>query len=552
MKAKKKSVRHSERYSSYKRQQYLKQVKLAERTLSDEGIEKQLYRIVSQRVYDYVKKLKPTEFTQLRIMPKAVLLQQSEKLTREVRVLLTNRFQKTLRQLWKNAFRTGVRHQILDVLYNSGLFKQAFSKLPGKITGFSGAGEELARSIAEFADEDGGDGTVDPRAIAQARRNYTKLRNNLDNLVEAGLYDELRRGSGIAARLNLEERLTFFEVTEEISNYARRAQVAERDFIGNTYMQRRFRVLSDEYASVYDDYVKEKIYDYLTTNVEGTRQIRDTFRRADNTTRQIYDALISSGAIGERVDPAPQSKMILRTELNLAYNLGKVSGFTSPEDMDREFQIKADWDLQDALPDYKVCTFCRRMDGQILSAREILFMGTQGDRNVLRYQGRTRTSFKDEDNLVLPFHPNCNCYYVVVPETWEDRELREAAAEPIQINAGDRFTTQPLLQLYQQQQQQTDTQNITNALLAIAGTSLVVGGLFLLARGNVYKSFIQTSGMVDEVVEGAAKVVKPKTKPPAVEVEDVLTAGDYIKEEGLEEVTDQFSDLMTEVLQEPP
>lgn len=414
----KQKQRHSKEYVSYKKQEYLRNIALTNRFLDEEVITEQIYQIISIKVAEFVQSLDDIEVLQLPLIPQSVLLEKLDKVTADIRVIVANRFKRALTELWEKTFKLGIRHQIMDLMYDSGLFDKEFKKITKKQAKYSSllgnttfSGHVLSRDdVAEFKENNPPDTRA--KTIIQAKRRNTVLKNNLDKLKRQGLYDEKLVGTEnfIAGRLNIEERLTFFDMTQEISDFSKRAEVAERDFIGNKYMDNRIRVLTTDYAQKYDKRVKEQVSGFLTTNVEGTKQIKDSFSNGDLTVSRIKQILMTGTKRKDIKEQASnRSKTILRTELNLAYNFGKLSGFTSPEDRNRRVRINADWELEGQLPGYEVCDFCAAVDGTVVSIRETLFMGTQADRGILTFLGtnQTTTSFKNPNMLVLPLHPNC-------------------------------------------------------------------------------------------------------------------------------------------------
>jgi hypothetical protein len=566
----KQKSRHSKEYSLYKNQEYLKDIAIATKYLSNTNLDNQIYQIIASKLVQFIKELDDTGFSQLPLMPKSILLEKLKVITSDVRVLITNRINRALTQLWENSFRLGIKHQILDLLYDSGLFEEEFKSLSRKHLAYSSLfGASISNyvlgdsDIASFAPGE------DDKSISQAKRRDTVLRSNLAKLKASGVFkDKQLDPSYIPGRLNIEERITFFETAEDIANYRRKAEVLQKDFIGGNYISNRIRVLSSEYADKYDEGVKGHIYNYLTTNVEGTKQIKESFSNAELAAARIKRVLQEENVQELSTDQLKsKSKTILRTELNIAYNFGKLAGYSSREDLGRKFRVNADWELQGSVPGYEVCKFCSAVDGTIMTVRELLFLGIQADRGVLTYLGsnRTRTSFKNPSLLVIPFHPNCNCFYTVEPETKQEREDRLNALQTVPIKAGDAYSQEELTNLFQELSFDDTESTISSGLLATAGVGLVVGAGYLLSRSNVYKEFLKTivttipkeedtltkvGTTLDDFLRQRQPQPKPSPSPirkPSI-VDDVVSSREYIKKEIPPEIGDIFENILTDVL----
>jgi hypothetical protein len=126
----------------------------------------------------------------------------------------------------------------------------------------------------------------------------------------------------------------------------------------------------------------------------------------------------------------------------------------------------------------------------------------RSDVGIVNYKGtrRSKTDFKNPSIPVLPFHPNCSCRFIRSFDPQEDAVGKQEAAVPV--------TSRGLLR-------QTQTTNISDMILPkVIGTTLLVGGAFMLARSNAWKKIFS--------------IAQDVRLPPISKSEAVLDAVDYI------------------------
>ena len=433
-------------------------------------------------------------------------------------VNLTQRiaYRKAIENIWSNVFDLGVTHTLRDLLFNTGLFTSeivgsSFSSMDGINLA------EFISSTAEFAKK--GDSTnSNNRYIGRARRQLTNLINNTDSLKKAGiLYDgfDLTNSTGVAARMSIEQRIAFLTMLEDISTTYNKVEASKAGFLSNTYTKTRYSVLTDSYSKSVDNYVKLQIKKYLAKNIEGINQIRSQPEITDALARQLA-AKIQAANI-ELVNPIQKSKNILRTELSIAYNFGKLVGFSGEEDLTKQFIWRADWELEDTKPGYEICTACLNMDGEIYTIADLLRVGAVLDGGILKYQGKSRTAFKNPTIPQIPFHPGCNCYWELVPQAEEEEEK----AKDVNVPAPPK-------------QKRSKTSDL------IIGSSLVVAGSFLLARSNIWKAFLNTA-------VSSTDQAKTTYNP----LEDLISVVKYIRLNNKASVGDKLTDLIQTVVTTP-
>ena len=414
---------------------------------------------------------------------------------------IKSRFNKDISKAWSDIFDLGTTHHVEDLLYEIPDIQKHLKEKKKYRARFSGF-DVSSFPVAEFEGSQDEEDAEDLKTISRAKRKYVTLRRNIFELKQAGiLYDffDLEESEEKAARYSVEERKRYLQTILEAGNTGRKAEAAKKEFLKKAYLDSRLAVLTDDYAKTYDDNIKNLIADHLEKNVESVKQITDESQKIQTLANNIADQVQNSEAT-EGIKPEAKAAKILRTELNLAYNFGKIAAYSSEEDRNRRFQWNADWELANMVPGYEVCSFCKDMDGSIYTAEQIIRNGIRTDRSLLNYKGKNRTNFKDYANPVIPSHPNCSCFYTVLPKT--KKELLQSAS----IAKDNKETVK-----------------------AVAATALIVGGFFLLARSNVFSNFFATASSV--------------SNDP---VEDVKRAYETAKKSGAAEAfTDVFSDIIT-------
>ncbi|MGL5923800.1 hypothetical protein [Chroococcidiopsis sp.] len=450
--------RSDKEFSRYKQKEYDQLYRSKLDFLTHASINELRVRSVAESLQQFLGVMSDSQILQLKVVPAAAIAHALEQITVRVEIALTNRFSRVLSGAWLDLFRLGRYHQTLDFLHSTQLWSGCFST-PLKFSSLQGG------SIADFVNA--------PDSIGSFSAESDKLERDLRELKESGAFDGIV-STRLAARLSLEEKLRFMQMIEDVSDYQMKSKALEPNFINSEYLRQRVRVLSADYSKRQSEAIKSTIADYLKQDTETPTQLRAVLGgggRSIEVIRNILDQPTIRGA--------DRARTILRTELNLAYNFGKLSGFSAPADRKRKMRVNADWELEQVSPGYEVCEFCKEMDGKELSVETLLYWGTRLDRSVLKYRGskNTQTSFKASKTSPPPFHPNCGCYLTLVEEDDEEEEEEEEASR-------ERQPAEPNKELME---------NIQTAATVAAGAALIVGGLFLLSRSNIFSGFLRSA-----------------------------------------------------------
>lgn len=375
----------------------------------------------------------------------------------------SNNYFRLLTELWNAAFKVGIKHSVVDSLSQlptfAGInFKSLFSNVKKKSTSFTNFGGITNTDLAEFI-------------LSEAQK-------------KAKEKAEIDRAKKVTAMLDIKQKKVYIDSTRKIYSNIRQAEITRKDFLGSEYMRTRLRVLSRDYANSNDRSIRVSISKYLKENNTSIQNLRDTQVDVNNLRKKIQEDLRKKGLFKTKGKPG-QAFKIARTELNLAYNFGKLSGFTgSEEDLNRKVMWAADWEMQNKVPGYRVCDFCKNMNGKVYTVSKIIQLGVILDRGILNYKGTssTKTSFKNPNIPMIPGHPECSCYWVVLPP---DSDAKVEA----------------------------DASNLTEVLktgmLALGTVSILVGAGFLASRSGLFKQFIKSS--VSTVPESVEVLTSPTT-----------------------------------------
>jgi hypothetical protein len=459
--------------------------------------------------------------------PFAVAQNQSkiDALFTEINAMMRLRFRSQLSGIWNKAFDLGLKHQVEDILYSNKSIKKLWDKefKSKKIDSVFSSKTDL---VAFFGQKE---------EIERAEKEYAKLADSLEKVAKTGKYDNLLDDADVLGRYTPLERAYFLDSLIEISNIKRRAEASKYSYVSDQYMRNRLRVLSQDFADKYDNNTKKAVEKFLLKDVRYVRSIQtnNLIARnaidsvADDLEKQALEVVNQNGGKKlrklsyENKQPLyARAKAILRTETSIAYNMGKLIGYSSEEDINKKFRWQADWELQDTKDGYVVCDACRYMHNEVFTAKTLLAAAMRADTGIINYKGtrRSKTDFKNPSIPVIPFHPNCSCRFVRVFEPEEDSVGKQQVAVPV--------NSRGLLR-------QTQSLNIADTILPkVIGATLLVGGAFMLSRSNTWKK---------------AFTIAQQTKLPAItKTEAVIDAVTYVEEV----IGGPAADLTKEVLKD--
>ena len=395
---------------------------------------------------------------------------------------------KAFKELWYKAFKLGLTHQVETILYSNKKIKRLWDK-KYKEQKFDSSFGTSPSLVAFFGIEED---------INRADNELDRLGGNIGRAESEGIFDDLSGKGSIPGRYTPRERANFLYSLREISDIRRRAEASQFNYITDTYMQQRTRVLSRDVSDKFDNNTKKAVTKFLSKDTRYYNTIKQNKAYARNAqltlAKELEKATLEEinqkeGTKKRRVDETTRRKLykraeaVLRTEISFAYNVGKLIGYASPLDSQKNFQWRADWELQSRRSGYKVCDYCEAMDGRVFTAEQLLAASMRIDGGIATYDGtrRSKTDFKNPSLPSIPGHVNCQCRFVryITQEEIEREREREEDYEYERRRLGE-------------EQVATKQQSLSDVILpAVIGTTLLVGAGFLLARSNVWKRFYQ-------------------------------------------------------------
>lgn len=421
---------------------------------------------------------------------------------------VSNYLYASLTGIWDNSFELGVKHTIGDVLFNLTMFKKVHFSFGDKL------------EVAEFTDKKKNNSKKKSEDIGDFIRYINRYGKRVLESLGLSEYRKLNE-------INNKQKIKYFEAIEDISNVARKARAKQANYLGSNYITSRKRVLSVDYARKYDTSVKSAVKSFLTKESSLIKFMRGSTTNIKELESKIKQNLVAKNFQTLVQDKTKAARSILRTELVLAYNFGKLAGFSSPQDRHRQMKWNADWELQAKIPGYTVCSYCRDMHGRVFTVDYLLRIGSMSDIGVLQYKGteHTKTSFKNPRLPMIPFHVNCGCFWTIVPESEAKQNVTQTIGKQLEDN-----------------------------LPYILGTGLIVTGGFLLSRSNAFKSFIRTGGddLLDSIL-GSTSAPRPKPNPSGnILNENIAIQQNYPSVSSVSSIIDNVTEEIIEQATEVP
>jgi hypothetical protein len=431
-------------------------------------------------------------------------------------------FREAIGEVWDNAFETGIKHHIADLLFNDSSFRKLFEEnnqdktANGIKFGYIGK-----TNIAEFISKREKAKQNKARADKARATRTINLINKYDNL---GLFERLRltRSTYIANRMNVQQRKSFLQTIKLIVNDAKKAEALKKNYLASNYIKQRKAVLGIEYARKYDKQVKKNIKNFLSKDITSVKAVRSSGSNTDKLISDVKAALVKKPGFREDPDYIKNlnAKKIVRTELVLAYNFGKLAAYNSPQDLDRLLEWNADFELEYLMPGYKVCTACKKMNGKRFTVRHLLEIGSLTDAGILSYNGKNKIRWKDPNFPVIPYHFNCCCKWINVKENTNkhtsttSNTTTRSERQPINklvIGSSNNIKTNKDLEkeidsIKEGNDQIDSIEKAIDTAINLTGLGLIVTGGFLLARSNAFKSFIK------EVDKTGSEILKDSSK----------------------------------------
>lgn len=448
-------MKFDKRYIAKKQEDYEKLISTTISVLSSNLYLTKSYDILTSDLVRLVKSLPDLDLHLINTNPEYIFDSFGSQLFANNNQFMTLRYLTLLDSIWIKFFELGIRHSLDDIFYQLPGMKQIFDDNIIISSNFGLSNYE----VAEFADEEE---PVGPKLTKAQMRNIQESKRKANELRERRGYVEniLASTKGDVGALTIKEQVNFTNSVELISNSVRQAEASKKTFLSSEYMRVRKKILSDDYSAKTSSKIKDELKRYLNNNAGLVSQIRNSDAEANDLVRKI-SADLKTALPAELY--ASKARTIAMTELSLAYNFGKLSGFMTPEDMNKRMRWRNDFERSRN----RICDYCSSMNNRTYTVAELVDIGTRLDGGIYAYDGKKGniTDFKNPSLPMIPAHPYCMCSWIPVLDDFDKK-----AAKPKSV-----------LEIARE-----------NAPI-IVGAGLVLTGAFLLSRSNVWRSFRQAS-----------------------------------------------------------
>lgn len=382
--------------------------------------------------------------------------------------LLETRYLALLDETYESAFNLGLIHTLEDWAFNYDIYSDYFDEIHNlykkKATKNNPINLFDSSTLANMIETD-----LEKAEFAKKKKDKNKRiraaqigraarsKKTLDNLISRFLNNI--KETGILNRYPIEQRYIFLDMISELNNMYRKGEVSKSTFLADNYLASRKKILTGKYSSSVNKKIKQLIAEYVSTNRESINTILNT-RKLDHLRYRISGLIapyISEMEEGDNM--GSYGDKIIRTELSIVYNFGKIAAFNSPEDMNREFQWNADREMLALRLGNEVktikrtnasrkkgvdssfnrnkrvgtCDYCFKLHvskykvtvAELIEYGYLLDIGVKG-RNK---KAIVKNTFQfDSHKPFIPAHPCCACFWTLVPTDLEEKQSKAKAA----------------------------------------------------------------------------------------------------------------------------
>lgn len=344
-------------------------------------------------------------------------------------------FNKVLTTNFESMIKLAIRHQMYDYLYEYGdddIRKYFDTQVLTEDT------KELS---AEFAAND------DYGQNMQNRARYKLTQRAVENLLkqraeQANINDVSKVQERIKIADEVSRNVYMLNKISDSTNSAKAAMMnflygssdEKQNFISSNYLGKRRRVLQASYSTESNKQIRKAIALFLADNREYITNIKSQRNKYEydlNLLKVRIRNIINKDQAGLQGAFKQQSPdVIVKTELAIAYNFGKVAAFGGKADRYKRFRWNVDREYA-LISRYKrlasgskrtdpvPCEDCELQDGLEYFLFEILeYQRDAGD--VLNYKKGGGTVWRNHSKPSIPFHVSCMCYYSLVEDIDEE------------------------------------------------------------------------------------------------------------------------------------
>jgi hypothetical protein len=336
-------------------------------------------------------------------------------------------FGKVLTTNFESMIKLALRHQMYDYLYEYGdddIRKYFDTQV---IT------EDTKELSAEFA----------PAPKSYEEENKNKIRYKLTKRAVENLLKQRAEQTNINDVAKIQERVKIADevsrnvyMLNKISDSTNSAKAAmmnflygssdeKQNFISSNYLGKRRRVLQASYSAESNANIRKAVAIFLAANREYITNIKSQRNKYEydlNLLKVRIRNIINKDTQGLQGAFKQQSPdVIVKTELAIAYNFGKVAAFGGKADRYKRFRWNVDREYA-LISRYKrlasgskrtdpvPCEDCELQDGLEYYLFEII-ENQRNSGDVINYKAGNPTVWRNSARPILPLHPMCQCFW---------------------------------------------------------------------------------------------------------------------------------------------
>jgi hypothetical protein len=331
-------------------------------------------------------------------------------------------FNKVLTTNFESMIKLALRHQMYDYLYEYGdddIRKYFDSVVITEDT------KELSAEFASYEEE-----------------NKNKIRYSLTKRAVENLLKQRAEQTNINDVAKIQERVKIADevsrnvyMLNKISDSTNSAKAAmmnflygssdeKQNFISSNYLGKRRRVLQASYSTESNKQIRKAVALFLADNREYITNIKSQRNKYEydlNLLKVRIRNIINKDVQGFQNAFKQQSPdAIIKTELSIAYNFGKIAAFGGLSDRYKRFKWNVDREYA-LISRYKrlasgskradpvPCLDCETQDGLEYYLFEIL-ENQRNNGDVLNYKKGNPTVWRNHSKPSIPFHVQCQCW----------------------------------------------------------------------------------------------------------------------------------------------
>jgi hypothetical protein len=335
-------------------------------------------------------------------------------------------FGKVLTTNFESMIKLALRHQMYDYLYEYGdddIRKYFDTQV---IT------EDTKELSAEFAAND------DYGQNMQNRARYALTKKAVQNLLnQRAEQTNINEVAKIQERVKIADEVSrnvyMLNKISDSTNSAKAAMMnflygssdEKQNFISSNYLGKRRRVLQASYSAESNANIRKAVAIFLAANREYITNIKSQRNKYEydlNLLKVRIRNIINKDTQGLQGAFKQQSPdVIVKTELAIAYNFGKVAAFGGKADRYKRFRWNVDREYA-LISRYKrlasgskrtdpvPCEDCELQDGLEYYLFEII-ENQRNSGDVINYKAGNPTVWRNSARPILPLHPMCQCFW---------------------------------------------------------------------------------------------------------------------------------------------